>query len=106
MKIKDLFKKMEKANEFAEMVGSSKWTMVFASDGFSSSEFDSWKSFEKYLKEEYAKWYINALLEQEIEFDGKGCAFCNFECDEPMTRFNGKKFESSIYLEIYRKEMY
>ena len=106
MKIKELFKSMEKANQFAEMVGDFKCVMAFASDDYSSHEFDGWKAFEKHIKEEYAKWYIVALLEQEIELDGRGCGDCNFECDEPMTRFNGKKFQSSIHVAIYRKENY
>ena len=40
MRIKELFKAMQKANQFAEMVGDSKWVIAFASDDYSSNEFD------------------------------------------------------------------
>ena len=104
MKIKELFNKMEKANQFAEMVGDAQWVLAFGYDDYSTHIFDSWKSFNKFIKEELAKWYISSMLDQEIELDSCGCGDCYFQCDEPMTKYNGKKFESSIHIAIYRKE--
>lgn len=103
MKIKDLFKMMEKANQFAKMVGDEPYLIYISIDDYYGMKFESWKEFDEYVKNEYAKWFIPSLYEQDIELDSKGCGDCNFECDEPMTPFNGKKFQSSIHLAIGRK---
>ena len=104
MKIKDLFKMMEKANQFAKMVGEEPYQMCVSLDGYYGMKFESWKEFDSYVKNEYAKWYVPQLYAQEIELDGKGCADCFFDCDEPMTPYNGEKFHASIQIAIIRKE--
>ena len=99
MKIKELFKEMEKANQFAEMIGSAKPYYIWvAIDGGYGAKFDSWKEFDSYIKNEYTNWYVPQLYAQEINLDSKGCADCFFECDVPF----GKPFESSIQLAIVR----
>jgi hypothetical protein len=103
VKIKDLFKKMEEANKFAKMVGEEQYQMWISLDEYYGVKYESWKEFYSYLKNEYAKWYVPQLLEQDIQLDSKGCGDCYFECDEPMTPFNGKKFQGSIHIAICKK---
>lgn len=104
MKIKDLFKQMESANQFAKMVGKPTYQMYISLDGYYGYEFDSWKEFNSYIKNEYAKWYVPQLYALEIELDSKGCFDCDFDCEEPMTIINGKKFQSSIHIVIEIKD--
>ena len=103
MKIKDLFKQMEKANDFAEMVGGQKWVLCISINNDYDKEFFTFKSFFSYIKKEYAKWFIPQLLEQDLMLDSKGCGNHHFECVEPMTIYNGELFHASIDLVIYQK---
>lgn len=104
MNIKELFKQMEKANEFAEMVGGQKWVLCISIDNYDyDKEFSTFKSFLSYIKKEYAKWYVPQLLEQDLKLDSKGCCNHHFECVEPMTIYNGELFQASIDLVIYQK---
>ena len=77
MKIKDLFKQMEKANEFAKMVGGKEWKIEVAFDEFwySAESFSNYKDFSKWLKKEYLKEFGEIALDTEITLDrasGKG----------------------------------
>ena len=81
MKIKDLFKAMEKANQFAEMVGDdSRYELEVCIseeqyfDWYFGKSFQSLKDFQKYCKEEYNEDYRDAFNDAEIEMkeDGEG----------------------------------
>lgn len=104
MNIKELFKSMEKANQFAKMVGEEPYIMWMSFDGYYGMKFESWKEFDEYVKNEYAKWYVPSLYKQEIELDSKGCADVFFECDTPTTPYDGKKFEGSVQVAICKKD--
>ena len=81
MTIKDLFKQMEKANEFAKMVGEedNQWHLevTFENDWWFGESFDTYKDFSKWFKKEYRENFVNGALESQIEMEegryyGKG----------------------------------
>ena len=83
MKIKDLFKAMEKANQFAEMVGDDgRYELEVCIseeryfDWYFGKSFKDFKEFQKYCKEEYNEYYRdtfnNAEIEMKEEGDGEG----------------------------------
>lgn len=102
MKIKDLFKQMEKANEFAEMVDGYKYVMSISIDGDYDREFTTYKDFSKWVKKEYAKWFVPCLLEQDLTFNELNTIDHHFKCVQPRI-FDDKLFEGSIYIAFYQR---
>lgn len=79
MKIKELFKAMEKANQFAEMVGDDgRYELEVAIseeryfDWYFGKSFKDLKEFQKYCKEEYNEYYRNTFYDVEIEMKENG----------------------------------
>lgn len=79
MKIKELFKEMERANQFAKMVGDEgRYELEVAIseeqyfDWYYGKSFSSYKDFQKYCKEEYNKEYQESFIDAEIEMDNEG----------------------------------
>ena len=102
MKIKDLFKQMEKANEFAEMVGGYKYVMSISIDGDYDKEFSTFNAFFRWVKKEYAKWFVPCLFEQELSFNEIGTIDHHFKC--PLPRCLGDElFDGSIYIAFYQR---
>jgi len=102
MKIKELMKEMERTNKFLCMVGENQYIISISINGYDTNKFHTFKEFEKYLKQEYAKWFIPQLLEQEIELDGHGCSDCFFDYQEPNWFGDGGKIgQGSIQLAIW-----
>ena len=101
MKLEELFKSMDKANEFANLVGEKPYVICVSFDGCSGITFGSWKEFKKYITKELAKWYYPQLLAQDINLDSCGCCDCFFTSIIP---YANSEFHSSVQLAIYRKD--
>lgn len=79
MKIKELFKQMEKANEFAKMVGDEgRYELEVCIceeqffDWYFGKSFKNFKDFQKYCKEEYNENYRNDFKDVEITMGEEG----------------------------------
>lgn len=81
MKIKDLFKMMEKANQFAKFVGEEeRYELEICIseeqyfDWYFGKSFKNFKDFQKYCKEEYTENYRNYFKDVDITMgeDGQG----------------------------------
>ena len=79
MKIKELFKEMEKANKFAEMVGDKRRYELEVCmgeeeyfDWWFGKSFKNFKDFQKYCKEEYNEFYRDAFYNADIEMGEEG----------------------------------
>ena len=99
MKIKDLFKQMEKANEFAKMIGEEEFVLYASINGYSGKECHTFKEFKKWLKvEEWATYFVEKLLEVEIELQGKNSAMVYFDTYNPYFGLDkGNSIEVAIY---------
>lgn len=101
MKIKDLFKQMEKANEFAKMIGEEEFVLYASINGYSGKECHTFKEFQKWLKvEEWATYFVEKLLEVEIELQGKNSAMVYFDTYNP---YFGLDKDNSIEVAIYKR---
>ena len=77
MKIKELFKKIENANEVAKQL-NEKYVLQFTTDtGISPAEFSTYDEFVEFVKDEYsdtlakpllADFYISTISTKENEF--------------------------------------
>ena len=88
MKIKELFKEMEKANQFAKMVNDDEeWELEVAIcqskyfDWYFGKSFKTQKDFQKYLKEEYTDNLVDAIKDVEIKMGEEGNGEGNFSLD-------------------------
>lgn len=70
MKLKDLFKKVENANDFCKSIGEDGYILYISIDSYREESFLTYKEFERYLKEEWVEYFWRVILEQEIKFDG------------------------------------
>ena len=103
MKIKDLFKQMEKANEFAKMVGENEWHLEVAFDDFwyGAESFSSYKDFIKWFKKEYIEEFREVALETNIDLTTNGQGKGNF-----VTQYwwlHDRKEEHTICVNFYRR---
>ena len=65
MKIKDLFKKIEGANELNEFAGLAKLCVELGYDNRNFNVFNTYKEFKKFVCEEYV--LADKLLESDFE---------------------------------------
>ena len=94
---------MEKANDFAEMVGGHRhWVMCISLDNDYDKEFFTFKDFLKWVKKEYAKWFVPCLLDQDLNFNELNQIDHHFKCPLPKC-FGEELFEGSIFVVFYQR---
>lgn len=108
MKIKDLFKQMEKANDFAEMVGDEgRYELEICIceeqyfDWYFGNSFKTFKDFQKYCNEEYNEDYRNYFKDVEITMGEEGEGEGHFIV---IRWWNGKEEKHIIKVHFWRKE--
>ena len=86
MTIKEMFKKIETYNEVAEMVRTEKLKVEVTVDSFFGDSFNDFNSFKKYIKANWIKEAVDAMLKcSELEFDTEYELKYNGRFGEEMT---------------------
>ena len=65
MKVKDLFKGLEKTNEFNDLFGKEHNTLCVRFGECDYKNFETYKEFKDYIKEVYVSSYVQKLLNEE-----------------------------------------
>ena len=100
MTIKELFKKMEAANEFAEITGDAKH-YISLWENYSIGEAKTYKEYKKLIKETYVDCMVTPLLECEVTKQSSYIG--DFVYDYDVTDMWGYEHKGKIEFEICRE---
>ena len=96
MTVKELFKKMEMANEFAELVGGEKHYITLWDDSV-IGKVSTYKEYKKVIKDTYIECVVAPLQECEVS---KLSAYTGFYYNYDIKDMWGNNYKGNLQFEI------
>ena len=100
MTIKELFKKLEAANEFAKLVGGEEYYITLWDDNI-IGEVSTYKEYRKVIKNVYTYEMVKPLLDYELVSNSSYIG--DFICDYNITGVYGHTYKGTLQFEISKR---
>lgn len=101
MLLKDLFKMVEQANNFNELIGERSRSYISMSGlGVYTIEADNFKAFKKALKEDLVDEVIPCILNTELRQDEKNSP--HFQLNYSWTDLYNREHNGDFHIDVYR----